>query len=234
MTTYPDLAPAGAAPAPAVSSARVEWAAVPRVDLLPPEIQQGRRLAALKRVLAGAVAATVVVCVGGVAWAQAGVGSAQDDLDAAQARGATLRAQQVTYAQVPKVLALIDAAGAAREQAMGKDILWYGLLSDLSLTTPEGVKLDSLTVGLDTSGTQAPVTDPLVPAGIGEVDFTGKAAHFPDVAEWLESVAGLHGLDGSTLQSASSTTGPGNVVDFTSTIKVTATALTHRYDRKAH
>ena len=161
MTTYPDLAPAGAAPAPAVSSARVEWAAVPRVDLLPPEIQQGRRLAALKRVLAGAVAATVVVCVGGVAWAQAGVGSAQDDLDAAQARGATLRAQQVTYAQVPKVLALIDAAGAAREQAMGKDILWYGLLSDLSLTTPEGVKLDSLTVGLDTSGTQAPVTDPL-------------------------------------------------------------------------
>jgi hypothetical protein len=234
MTTYPDVATAGATPAPEVTSARVEWATVPRVDLLPPEIQEGRRLAALKRVLAGAVAATVVVCVGGVAWAQAGVGSAQEELDAAQARGTALQAQQAPYAQVPKVLGLIDAAAAAREQAMSKDVLWYGLLSDLSLTTPKGVKLDSLTVTLDTAGATAPAGDPLVPAGMGQVDFTGKATHFPDVADWLESVAGLHGLDGSSLQSATTAAGQGNVVDFSSTIKVTPGALTHRYDRKAH
>jgi Tfp pilus assembly protein PilN len=232
MTTYPDVAAAATA-APAVTSARVEWATVPRVDLLPPEIQQDRRLASLKRVLAGAVAATLALCVAAVAWAQAGVSSAQDDLDAAQARGTVLRAQQAPYAQVPKVLGLIDEAAAAREQAMASDVLWYGLLSDLSLTTPKGVKLDSLTVSLDTTAAP-PGSDPLVPAGIGQVDFTGKATHYPDVAAWLESIAGLHGLDGSSLQSATTTAAQANVVDFISTIKVTRTALTHRYDRKAH
>jgi hypothetical protein len=233
MTTYPELTSAGPA-APAATSARVEWAIVPRVDLLPPEIQQDRRLASLKRVLAGAAAATLAVCVAAVAWAQAGVGSAQDELDAAQARGTALHAQQVPYAQVPKVLELIDAAAAAREQAMGKDVLWYGLLSDLSLTTPKGVKLDSLTIDLDTTVASTAAADPLVPAGIGQVDFTGKATHYPDVASWLEAVGGLHGLDGSSLQSATSAAGSGGLVDFSSTIKVTPKALTHRYDRKAH
>ena len=81
--------------------------------------------------------------------------------------GGTLRAQQATYAQVPQVLGLIDAAATAREQALGKDILWYGLLSDLSLTTPKGVKLDSLTVSLNTTGTPTPTTARWSPAASG-------------------------------------------------------------------
>ena len=81
--------------------------------------------------------------------------------------------------------------------------------------SPEGVKLDSLTVGLEHLRMQAPVTHP-ARAGWASArsNFTGKAAHFPDVAEWLESAAGLHGLDGSTLQSASSPTPRGSVVEL--------------------
>jgi Tfp pilus assembly protein PilN len=241
MTAFPEVSAPGA-PTTTTAGARVDWATVPKVNLLPPEILQSRRMAGVKRVLAGVVVVTLAACVGGVVWAQGGVGAAQDELDAVQARGASLRAQQAKYAQVPPTLAVIDATATAREQAMAQDIPWYGLLSDLALTTPKGVKLDTLSVTLDAATVAAPAaaaaaapgTDPLTPAGIGSVSFTGEAAHFPDVAAWLESVATLHGLDGSTLQSATRAAGSGGLVSFSSTIKVTSKALTHRFDRKAH
>ena len=237
MTVNVDTA--APAPAPGSTSAPVDWAAVPRVNLLPPEILQSRRTAGVKRMLAIAVGATVAVCAAGVLWAQTSVNSAQDDLDAAQARAVQLRAQQAKYAQVPKVLGLIDGIAGAREQSMNRDVLWYGLLSDLAMTTPKGVKLDSLSVTFDQANVVAAQPDPLTPAGLGSVDFTGKATHFPDVAAWLESVGSLHGLAGSTLQTATrgdDTNGDastGGAVQFTSTIQVTSGALSHRYDRKA-
>jgi hypothetical protein len=124
---------------------------------------------------------------------------------------------------------------------MATDILWYGFLSDLSLTTPKGVSLESLEMTLDDSGTPTAVADPLTPAGLGHVTFTGKAQHFPDVATWLEAVGSVHGLDGSTLQTATRGTAgggsgdgtAGGAITFTSSIQVTSKALTHRYDRKA-
>jgi Tfp pilus assembly protein PilN len=243
MTTYPDItAPGGAGgPSEAVATARVDWAPVPKVNLLPPEIVEGRRLARLKKVLGGGLLVVVAACAGGVAWAEAGVSAAQADLDAAHARGTLLQQEQARYAQVPRILGLIDDAAAARERAMTDDVLWYGFLSDLSLTTPKGVSLQSLEMTLDDGNSSATTSDPLTPAGLGHITFSGKAQHFPDVAAWLEAVATLHGLDGSTLQTATRGTTGGasggatgdDGITFTSTIQVTSKALTHRYDRKA-
>jgi Tfp pilus assembly protein PilN len=228
---------AEAPPAPGrtdgVTSVRVDWAPVPKVNLLPAEILQARRLAGLKRVLTGVVAAVVLVCVGATVWAQAGASAAQDDLEAVQARGAALRAEQARYAAVPKLLNLIQAAGAARERAMSQDMLWYGFMSDLSVTTPKGVTLNGLQVSLDKP---AVVTDPLVNPGLGTVTFTGTAKHVPDVAAWLDAVGRIHGLDSSTLQSVTredTAGGKSGTLNFTSTVTVTSKALTHRYDRKA-
>ncbi len=232
MTTFPDVTAPGRTET--VTSSRVDWAPVPKVNLLPAEIVQARRLASLKRVLAGGVVAVALLCVGGTLWAQAGASAAQDDLDAVQARAGTLRAEQARYAAVPKLLNLIQSAGAARERAMSQDVLWYGLLSDLSVTTPAGVTLNGLQVSLDKP---AAATDPLVPTGIGTVTFTGTAQRFPDVAAWLDAVGRMRGLDGSTLHSATREDPTGGktsaAVNFTTTITVTSKALTHRYDRKA-
>jgi hypothetical protein len=211
------------------------------VNLLPPEIVEGRRVARLKRVLVGVVVLVVAGCAGTVVWAQAGVESAQEELDTAQTRAVALHAEQARYADVPRITGLIDTATTARQTAMSQDVLWYGFLSDLSLTTPKGVSLLSLEVALDdTSGPSTAPADVLTPTGIGHVTFSGKADHFPDVAGWLDAVGSVHGLDGSTLQTAtrgdiSSGTGnaDGGPVTFTSTVQVTSKALTHRYDRKA-
>jgi hypothetical protein len=241
MTTYPDVtAPQQVAPAPSSTSTRVDWAPVPKVNLLPPEIVEGRRLARLKRVLGGVLVVAAAGCAGAVVWAQAGVSSAQDEVDAAQARATTLQAQQAKYAEVPRVTGLIDTATTARQTAMGQDVLWYGFLSELSMTTPKGVSLVSLEMILDDSAQPpGPADDPLTPSGIGHVSFSGKATHFPDIAGWLDAVGGIDGLDGSTLQTATRgdaqaapTTADGPIT-FTSTVQVTSKALTHRYDRKA-
>jgi Tfp pilus assembly protein PilN len=231
MTTFAE-APS-ASRAQAVTSARVDWAPVPKVNLLPREILQTRRLTGIKRALAGAVAAVVLVCAGATAWAHAGASAAQDDLDAVQAKGAAMRAEQARYAGVPKLLNVIQAAGAARERAMSNDVLWYGFLSDLAVITPKGVTLNGLQASMDQT---APTNDPLVPTGLGTVTFTGTAEQVPDVAAWLDAVAHSHGLDGSTLQTITrddARGGTGGTLSFTTTVSVTSKALTHRYDRKA-
>jgi hypothetical protein len=241
MTTYPDVtAPQQGAPAPSSTSTRVDWAPVPKVNLLPPEILEGRRLTQLKRVLGGVLVVVAAGCAGAVVWAQAGVSSAQDEVDAAQARAATLQAQQAKYAEVPRITGLIDTATTARQTAMGQDVLWYGFLSELSMTTPKGVSLVSLEVALDDSSQPSgPPADPLTPSGIGHVTFSGKAGQFPDIAGWLDAVGGIDGLDGSSLQTATRGDGqagaatPAGPITFTSTVQVTSKALTHRYDRKA-
>ena len=51
MTAFPDLTTSAQPGRPAeatTTSTRVDWAPVPRVDLLPAEIVDGRRLARLK------------------------------------------------------------------------------------------------------------------------------------------------------------------------------------------
>ena len=96
------------------------------------------------------------------------------------------------------MLNLIQAADAARERAMSQDVLWYGFMSDLAVTTPKGITLNGLQVALDKPSVN---TDPLVPAGLGTATFTGTAKQVPDVAAWLDAVARIHGVDGSSLQS---------------------------------
>ena len=222
-----------------VTRGRVDWALVPRVNLLPPEILQARRFRRTQQVLAGVLAATVVVAVGATVWAAHDVSLAQDDLQAVAARTTALHAQELRYAEVPKVLAQVDAATSARQAALGEDVLWYRFLDDLAVATPQSVWLGSVTVSQNT-GVVATTTDALTPSNRGTVTFSGTALHFPEVASWLSQVGAVHGLDASRLQTAARngdvsgvTNAKAGQVTFTSTVVITSDALSHRYDRKA-
>src|SRR5436190_652782 len=99
-------------------------AELPRVNLLPPEIEEQRRLRVVKGGLAAAVAASLVVAGGMFFWASSQASHAQDNLDAAQAQTAQLQAKQAQYSEVPKVFARVEAARAQLGLAMGKEIRW--------------------------------------------------------------------------------------------------------------
>lgn len=246
-------APADAAGTGQVTRTRVDWAPVPRVNLLPPEILESRRFARTQRLLGTAVAGTLVVSCAAVAWSQVGVTNAREELEVVQVRTVALQAQEARYADVPALLAQVAAARDARERAMSRDVLWYRFLNDLSRTTPPAVVLTSLNMtmngstpgaapaaggGAGTAGAGAATAqpDPLVSTGIGQVTFAGRAERFPAVAAWLESVATLSGLDGSTLRTATQepdTAAARGTVNWTSVIQVAPAALSHRFDRKA-
>ncbi len=243
MTVQPQEQMSPVQEGPVVS--RVDWAPVPRVNLLPPEVLQARRFRVVRWRLMLAGAATLALVAGAVYWAQSGVGAAQDELAITQAQTTLLHRQEAKYATVPALLSQLDAARSARQVALGQDVLWYRFLNDVALATPANVSLTTLSATLTaTSGAAAAPSsgsDPLVPAGIGSVTVTGTAAGYPDVAAWLQSIAAVKGLDASTLQNATrgaassggSTSAAPGAVTFTTTVVVTAAALSHRYDQKA-
>jgi Tfp pilus assembly protein PilN len=247
MTSQPDQRTAEA-----FAVSQVDWAPVPRVNLLPEEILAARGFRRVQFRLVFAVVVTIVLAAGGVAWAQLQVQSAQDLLDMTASRTVVLRQQEARYSEVPRVTAAVASAKAAREAALAQDLLWYRLMSDIALATPSNVWLNTMNVSLATAGTATGAgTDPLAPAGIGKVVVTGTANDPPDVAAWLEAIVRVRGLDGSTLQNLTRSTtaegsegsggsgaagaagGSGGQLQFTSQIVIVNDALSHRYDRKA-
>jgi len=227
----------GSAPAAAQQSdepvyrARVEWAPVPRVDLLPPEIRAARRFRHTQRRLGAAIALTLVAAAGATAWAQTTVDAAQTDLETAQSQVTHLKSQQTQFAEVPKVLNQLDAARAARATALEHDVLWYRYLDDLALATPTSVTLGSFSATV--TDALSPPSNPLEATGLGTVTFSGRTTSFPEVAKWLTSVSAVHGMDVSQLSNAAEQTTTGKpVVDFSSRVVLTQAGLSHRYDRK--
>ena len=217
-----------------ITRARVEWATVPRVNLLPPEILESRSFRRTQMMLAAVVGATLLIAGLATVWAQHQIGVANRELEVVAARTTQLQSQARTYAEVPRVLAQVDAAKSARERAMSTDVLWYRFLDELAVSTPSTVWLGTLNIAM-TPASGGVATDPLTPSGIGEVSVTGTATRFPDVAQWLSSVVTVRGMDVSRLQTATLKEGEKSAgkIAFTSAVTVTADALSHRYDRKA-
>jgi Tfp pilus assembly protein PilN len=218
---------------PTLTRTRVDWAPVPRVNLLPPEIIEGRRFRGTQVRLAAVVACVVLGGVGAAGWAQYQVSLARAEQAVVQARTAQLQSEAASYAEVPKVLAEVDAATGARERAMATDVLWYRFLDELAVATPATVSLTSLDMAMSTG--VATSQDVLSRTDLGEVVVSGDATRMPEVAAWLSAVASVHGMDISRLQSAvrneGSTAASG--ITFTSAVGITTSALSHRYDRKA-
>lgn len=221
-----------------VTRNRVEWATVPRVNLLPPEIIEGRRFRRTQTRLGAVVAATVLAGLGVTGLAQYQVAVANAEQAAVQARTTQLQAEAASYAEVPKVLGELDAATAAREQAMTGDVLWYRFLDELAVATPTTVSLTTLDMSMTLGGSgQTGSADALSDTSLGEVVVSGTATNMNDVATWLTSVGTVHGMDVSRLQSAvrndDAAGTAGASVAFTSAVGITENALSHRYDRKA-
>jgi Tfp pilus assembly protein PilN len=200
------------------------------VNLLPPEVHEARKLRKLQLTLVSGVAVVAVLL--GVAYASQvqAAHSAQDDLSQVTAAGATLQTQKASYSAVPATIAAIDNAAAARETAMSQDVEWYRYLNDLSYITPKNTWLTQLAVAFTSSAAAGSTA----PAGIATVTVTGDAMNHVDVAAWLDAVAKEHGWNNAYFSNSSiAQVDNSKVVNFSSTINVTAAALSHRYDRKA-
>ena len=98
--------------------------------------------------------------------------------------------------------------------------------------------LTTLTVTMNGPSSPTTSVEPFTPANLGEIKATGKAKRYPDIADWLESVALVHGLSlsGAGLQSAAAIkdeSGKTGWIMYNGSGVITGAALSHRYDRKA-
>jgi Tfp pilus assembly protein PilN len=224
---------------------------VARVNLLPPEIEQARRLRRTQRALAGGLLGLVAVLGGGYAFEVHGRHSAEQELADVKARTTVLQNEQARYADVPRTVAAIDAAEAARQAAMAGDVEWARTLTDFSLSLPAEVRFTSLTLNVagtattGTAGTTATGSTGATgsstaagatatgTAGIGTVTVEGNARTQRDVATWLDTLSRRPGMTGAAFTSAQKQkVGSRTIVKFSSTATLTADALSHRYDRK--
>ena len=212
-------------------------ATLPRVNLLPPEVEERQRFRRVQIGLGLAVVGAVAV-VGALALLANGqVADAQAELDAETARTSTLEAQVATYAEVPLVYSQVEAGKAQLSLAMGQEVRWSYFLNDLSLQTPSKVWLTSMTVTQTVDG----AVDPLAAAstgylvqGVGSVTFEGRGLAHNDVAAWLDALAKQKGLTQPYFTSSKEELiGVEKVVTFSSQAAVTEDAFSGRYTDKA-
>ncbi len=205
---------------------------LPQVNLLPLEIIERRRLRVVQAGLGGAVALALVLLVGLYFLAAAAVSSSQSDLTAAQAENASVQKQVNDYANVGQTYALVDKAHGLLRDAGGAEVLWSRYLTDLSLKIPSTVWLNQVTVAPAAAAPATALTG--VTPAIATITFTGVALSHDDVAVWLDALASERGwTDPYFSTSTEQYIGSHQTYTFTSSVTVTATALSGRYTTPA-
>ena len=214
-------------------------ATLPRVNLLPPEIEQQRQFKKVQLGLGLGVVAALGVVGALVLAAGAQVNDAKDELDTQTARNTTLQADAAKYADVPAVYAQVDAAKAQLSQAMSKEIRWSRFLNDLSVVTPGKVWLTNVKVAETVDPTALAVAPGTTgPAwgttNIGTITFEGKGYTHNDVASWLKALASEKGVaDAYFTKSTQELIGSENSVTFNSQAVITEDLLSGRFTDKA-
>jgi Tfp pilus assembly protein PilN len=213
-------------------------ATLPRVNLLPPEIEQQRQFKKVQLGLGIGVVAALGVAGALVLSASAQVSDAQSELDAQTAQNRTMQANAAKYADVPEVYAQVDAAKAQLTQAMGKEIRWSRFLNDLSVVTPGKVWLSTLTVAETVDPGPVAVAPPTGQAwgtaNIGTITIEGKGYTHNDVASWLKALASEKGVaDAYFTKSTQEQIGTEGSVAFNSQAVITEDLLSGRFTDKA-
>lgn len=208
---------------------------LPRVNLLPPEIHLARKARRIKGALVGVVVFAAAIVGVLTMMAHHSVSSAKSKLDAANARHAALQRQVTALGDVTALRQQVAAAKGMLAAAMGNEVLWSHYLNDLSLRIPDNVWLTNMSVTMSgasssSSTTSSQGTTSVLPGGMGQISFTGKAFSHDDVATWLDSLAKENCYANPYFSNSTATTiGDRPAVDFTSTVTITSGCLSGRY-----
>ncbi len=205
-------------------------ATLPQVNLLPVEIAERRQLRVVQAGLGGGVALALALVVALYFLAAASVSSAQGDLVSATAAHDSTQKQLDGYQNVGQTYALVDQAHTLLRTAGSSEVQWSHYLTDLSLRIPSTVWLSQVTVGPAAAAAPAgPAVVGAVPA-VATITFTGIALSHDDVALWLDSLAKEKGWsDPYFSTSVEQYIGSHQTYTFTSSVTVTAAALSGRY-----
>ena len=209
-------------------------AAMPRVNLLPPEIGEHRRSSQLRLVLAGVIVVTAAVIAGLYVSADRASQDAAAQLQLEQDRSSAISREAARYAAVPRLENEAQAGETSLRTAMAQEVRWSYFLGDLSSIMPADVWLTSMTMTQPLGG-QAPVAALAGPGGsspgIASLTYAGNGRTYPSIATWLEAQEAISTSDNSYVTTTAETKiGDEEMVEFTTTATINAGAYSHRYD----
>lgn len=207
----------------------------PRVDLLPPEIHEGRKLRRTQALVATGVVATLAACGGLFAWTLADKANVKEELTAVQADQALLKKEESSLAEAPRVLGLVKTAEKAQSVAMKDEVHWFRYLNSISLEMPKNVWLEELSASVD-SNTELASKDPLFsPGAIGQVSVKGSAMSLEDLSEWLVKSSETYGYGDSWFSIAKrEAVGDQQTYQFESTAEMNEMAKSNTYQKDAN
>lgn len=207
-------------------------AALPRVNLLPPEIARRDSVRRMQVGVGAVVAAALATVAGGYLMANGSASAAQQELDDSRAEQSRLTQETTRYALVPATAVRVQAAEGQLTQAMGSEVRWSTHLDAVARSVPANVWLTTLTAAQSSADGPTATGSPDAGGGIGTVQFVGRGFAHDDVAEWLESLARQKGYANPFFTESRVKDDSGREsVEFTSTVVVTADALSNRWTK---
>jgi Tfp pilus assembly protein PilN len=206
--------------------------AMPRVNLMPPEIAEAERFRRLQLAMGGAVVVSAIVVGLLYQHAHSGISSAQDQLTAAQNDNADLQSKVHNLASVSQTFEAVQAKEALLSQAMGDEIRWSYVLNDLSYRVPNDFWLTAIQASetvVDPAATASPTQ---AADALGNVSFSGVALKHDDVSAWLDSLAKEKGFSNPTFSSSTEGQIGSRIVYFNAeSVDVNSDALSNRYNK---
>jgi Tfp pilus assembly protein PilN len=200
-----------------------------RINLLPPEVRQRQ---SIRRRTAAVIAAGVVVLAGVAALyflQQLRLVGVNNDLEDQQATNAGIQAQINDLRRFDELQREVEASRGMLTTLTANEILWSGVLRDVSLVIPSDVWLSGMTGQMNESGgtPAAPTTPGVTGQGlVGQITFTGFSLDHRAVALWLARLDDVRGFANPWLSNAQKTdVGTSKVVQFASSVDLSQQAV---------
>jgi Tfp pilus assembly protein PilN len=191
--------------------------AIPRVHLLPPEVEAHHKAQGIRRLLITGLIGAVAVVALAVGTVTVGLFSANAHLGAAQSRTAALIAQQGQYSSVVSVQNQVTDITGLQPLASTGEILWQPYVATLQSTLPADTNITMFEATLQTVPDPKETVSPLQGAHIATITITADSPKAP-ISDWLDNLAKLKGFVDAT---------PGSVTLVPQTGRYTVSVALH-------
>jgi len=216
------------------------WSTMPGwgivANLIPPEVLQARRVRAIRKLVAYALCALVLLAGLGYGYAFYRSQQAADTLAAEQSRTSQLLVQQKRYADVTLLQGSVAGVRTELSGLLATDVDMSAVITSIMRQLPAGASVSQLAVTMaPTAGRQATAnlasgTGSLDTSGrphIGLITVTGQAARVPDVSMLVDRLRALPGFI-DPYPTSNTTNDKGTL--FTIQFSIDDRLLSHRYD----
>jgi len=183
---------------------KLAFGASPRVDLLPPEVGDRKRGAAVRRAVIMSVVGALVLCAGGYAFSSWQAIDAGLKYEEARAETSTLLTQQNEFADVRLLSEQLTTVAAAREVGAKTEIDWSAFYQRVVPTLPAGMTIESFDI--DSSSPIESLAAPTTPGQAvraTDVTLVARSADLAAAQTWIVALKALPEYGGAFATSIS-------------------------------